>query len=93
MSFATQDIVIDLNGSSTFLGTGSAVNVEGFGGLTTGSGNDQLTSTGGDWSRPINTGAGNDTITLQVGASKTVEGQQRQRPAGLDLHRQYAASP
>ena len=46
MSFATHDIVIDLNGSSTFLGTGSVVNVEGFGGLTTGSGNDTLTSTG-----------------------------------------------
>ena len=41
MSFATDDIVIDLNGSSTFLGTGSVVNVEGFDGLTTGSGNDR----------------------------------------------------
>ena len=74
MSFATDDIVIDLNGSSTFLGTGSVVNVEGFVGLTTGSGNDTLTSTAAALAETIDTGAGNDTITLQVEALKTVEG-------------------
>ena len=45
MSFATDDIVINLERLLDFLGTGSVVNVEGFGGLTTGLGNDQLTST------------------------------------------------
>ena len=45
MSFATEDIVIDLNGSSTFLGTGSVVNVEGFAALVDRPGDDQLTST------------------------------------------------
>ena len=70
---ATQAIVINLNTASTFLGTGSVVNIEGFGGgggdgIVTGSRNDQITghNTAVVDDR-IETGAGNDTVTLAGG--------------------------
>jgi Ca2+-binding RTX toxin-like protein len=67
MSAASQDVVIDLGaaGGSTFLGTGSVVNVEGFTTLSTGAGNDRITSTAtGSFAETINGGAGDDVIAL-----------------------------
>jgi Ca2+-binding RTX toxin-like protein len=74
-SFATSDIVIDLNAASTYLGTGSVVNVEGFNTLTTGSGNDVLSSTAqGVFNETVNSGAGNDVVTLFGQGADSVDG-------------------
>jgi hypothetical protein len=67
MSAATTDIVVDLGatGGSTFLGFGSAVNVENFGAFSTGSGNDRITSTAlGSFAETVNAGAGDDIVAL-----------------------------
>ena len=72
---ATQAITIDLNGASTFLGTGLLKNAEGFGfTLTTGSGADKITghATAGLEDR-INTGGGNDIVTLTAGGNDNVD--------------------
>ena len=75
MSAATDDIVIDLNAaSSSFLGTGSVTNVEGFTTLSTGSGDDEVTGTAAFRSETVNTGAGDDVITLSGEGTDSVDG-------------------
>jgi Ca2+-binding RTX toxin-like protein len=76
MSAATAGITIKLNAAkSQFLGTGEVRNLEGFGTLQTGSGNDAIT---GHSSAIVNdailTGGGNDTITLWHGGNDSVNG-------------------
>ena len=74
-SFATADIMIDLNAKeSTYLGTGTVTRIEGME-LKTGSGNDLLighrTAAMNDI---IDAGAGNDTIKLWGGGIDVVHG-------------------
>lgn len=64
LSTVTGAVVIDLRGASTFLGTASVVNVEGFSTLSTGSGADRITGTTAGFSETINSGEGADVITL-----------------------------
>ncbi|MDT8853492.1 calcium-binding protein [Paracoccaceae bacterium Fryx2] len=73
---ATTAIDLDLNAAvSTFLGTGSLRNVEGFGSLFTGLGNDRITGhRSAAVSDTINTGGGDDTITLWHGGNDSVTG-------------------
>ena len=74
-SFATAAITIDLNQTvSSYLGTGSVTNIEALR-LTTGSGNDQITGSSSVRDRDIiDTGAGNDIITLWSGGDDIVDG-------------------
>jgi Ca2+-binding RTX toxin-like protein len=75
MSSATDDIVIDLNApSSTFLGTGSVTNVEGFVSLLTGAGEDRITGTQAAISETVNAGDGDDIITLSGQGSDNAAG-------------------
>jgi Ca2+-binding RTX toxin-like protein len=75
LSAATAAVRIDLNGISTFLGTGRMANVEGFHDLSTGAGADRITGhrTAG-LADEIRTGAGKDRIRLWMGGTDTVDG-------------------
>jgi Ca2+-binding RTX toxin-like protein len=69
------DIVIDLTAaSSTYLGTGSVTNIEGFATLLTGSGDDQLTGTTANLNDTVSTGGGDDVVTLFGLGSDSVDG-------------------
>ncbi len=71
---ATGAFAINLNGTSTLLGTGSLKNVEAMN-LVTGSGNDTITGhKTASMADSVKSGAGNDSITLWMGGSDTVEG-------------------
>ncbi len=74
-SFATTAISIDLNQTtSSYLGSGSVTNIEALR-LTTGSGNDRITGSNSVWARDvIDTGAGDDIITLWAGGDDVVDG-------------------
>ena len=80
MGWTSAALYIDVNGTSTFLGNGLLTNVEGVD-LTTGSGNDTVIGHQGSGMRDVvRTGGGNDSITLAMGGSDTVDG-----GAGSDL--------
>jgi Ca2+-binding RTX toxin-like protein len=80
MHWATQAIRINLNGASTFLGSGSAVNVEGVD-VKTGSGRDVVTGhSSSRMNDTIATNGGNDTIKLWMGGTDSVDA-----GAGSDL--------
>jgi Ca2+-binding RTX toxin-like protein len=63
LSAATAGVTIDLNGVSTFLGTGRMANVEGFHDLRTGAGDDRITLWMGG-TDTVDGGAGTDTLVL-----------------------------
>lgn len=74
LSVETDAVVIDLNGPTTFLGTASVKNVEGFR-LQTGSGNDILTGhETSHVSDAVDAGSGDDLITLRLRGNDTVAG-------------------
>lgn len=75
LSAATAGVAIDLNGASTFLGTGRMAGVEGFEALRTGAGADRITGhrTAG-LADGIATGAGRDRIALWMGGPDVVDG-------------------
>ena len=80
MAWATEALTIDLNTSSSFLGTGLLTNVESVD-LTTGSGNDSVTGhQSSSMHDAVQTGDGDDIVTLWMGGSDTVYG-----GAGNDL--------
>ncbi len=74
LSAETADIVIDLNGTSTYLGTGSVTGVEGFNVMVGGAGDDRFTSTAANLVESIIGGDGDDVISLFGLASDTVDG-------------------
>ena len=77
---ASQAITINLNGASTFLGSGSVTGIEGLN-LVTGSGADRITGHGtAVMTDRIATGAGNDLIKLWMQGDDVVHG-----GAGSDL--------
>ncbi len=81
-SFATTAMKINLNTTSTYLGTGSVANFEAFKDFRTGSGNDTIigkqTTGFGDvangFNDTIRTNAGNDSIKLWAGGTDNVHG-------------------
>jgi Ca2+-binding RTX toxin-like protein len=74
LSTAAVAITINLNGDSTFLGTGSVSGVEGMD-VRTGSGNDTLVNHRTvAMNNTIDTGLGNDRITIYMLGSNTVAG-------------------
>lgn len=73
LSTASDDIVIDLNGDSSFLGSGSVVNVEAFNTLLTGSGDDQIANTGAINAESVGAGGGADVITWFHKGDDTVD--------------------
>lgn len=71
---ATTRIVVDLNGTSTFLGTGQVKAVEGMA-LTTGTASDLLTGhQTAAMADTIRSGAGDDSIKLWMGGTDVVDG-------------------
>lgn len=79
LSNRSQDFRINLNGTSTFLGSGQVTGVEAMD-LKTGSGNDVII--GYHWTTAeqramtdtVSSGAGNDRITLYIAGNDTVDG-------------------
>jgi Ca2+-binding RTX toxin-like protein len=69
-----EDVVINVNTTSIYAGTGQVKNVEGLD-ITTGSGNDTITGhKTAAMTDTITTAEGNDTVILYAGATDTVAG-------------------